>query len=157
MSQETYSLLLKQCEALIESEYDYIANAANISSLLYNNLDKVNWVGFYFLREGELVLGPFCGQPACTRIPVGSGVCGTAFAQKQTQLVEDVHAFAGHIACDAASESEVVVPFETEQVSGVFDIDSPVLARFGAMEGRFFEQIVELYCARLNYRVSSDS
>jgi len=152
MSQEKYTLLLKQCEALIESELDPIANAANIASLLYNNLDKVNWVGFYFLQGGELVLGPFCGQPACTRIPVGSGVCGTAFAQQQTQLVEDVHAFAGHIACDAASESEVVVPFETAQVSGVFDVDSPERARFGTTEGRFFEQVVELYCLRLSDR-----
>lgn len=150
MSQEDYSLLLKQVEALIESEPDLIANAANISALIYHNLENVNWAGFYFLKDGELVLGPFGGQPACTRIPLGKGVCGTAFSERQTKLVDDVHAFPGHIACDAASESEVVVPFETNTVSGVLDIDSPVLARFGEAEKIFFEQVAALFCTSVN-------
>ncbi len=146
---EHYSLLLKQVEALISSEVDPIANAANIASLLFNNLDNVNWAGFYFDRDSELVLGPFCGQPACTRIPLGKGVCGTAYSTMQTQVVSDVHAFPGHIACDAASESEVVVPFKTSSLSGVLDIDSPSLSRFGQDERIFFESVVELYCQRL--------
>ncbi len=140
-----YELLLQQAEALISSETDPIANAANLASLLYNHMDDVNWVGFYFLKEGELVLGPFSGQPACTRIPIGKGVCGTAFAEQTTQVVNDVHAFPGHIACDAASESEVVVPFISEALSGVFDIDSPKLARFGEEEKELFERVCTVY------------
>jgi len=141
---------VKQVEALIESEPDLIANSANISSLLFNNLDDVNWVGFYFEKGGELVLGPFSGQPACTRIPIGKGVCGTAFDTKETQLVADVHAFPGHIACDAASESEIVVPFYSDSVSGVFDIDSPILNRFGEEERWLFESVTSLLVAKLN-------
>jgi len=147
MSNEKYSLLLQQADALISGETDVIANAANISSLLYHNVDEVNWVGFYFFKNDELVLGPFNGQPACTRIPVGKGVCGTAYAQKQAMVVDDVHAFAGHIACDAASESEVVVPFYTQGVSGVLDIDSPLKKRFGDAEKLLFEHVVELFVA----------
>ena len=147
---DDYLLLLKQAEALISSETDPIANAANLSSLIYHQVENVNWVGFYFLKEGELVLGPFSGQPACTRIPVGRGVCGTAFAEKATQVVSDVHAFAGHIACDAASESEVVVPFEAKQMSGVFDVDSPVLNRFSNDEKMLFEGVCKLFVDRLN-------
>ena len=144
MTQESYSLLLKQAEALISSESDFIANAANISSLLFNSVEQVNWVGFYFYKEGELVLGPFNGQPACTRIPVGKGVCGTAFSQQATLRVDDVHSFAGHIACDAASESEIVIPFNTNEYRGVFDIDSPILSRFGDEEQALFEGVVKL-------------
>lgn len=144
-----YQLLVKQVEALIESEPDLIANSANISSLLFNNLDDVNWVGFYFEKGGELVLGPFSGEPACTRIPIGKGVCGTAFDTKETQLVADVHAFPGHIACDAASESEIVVPFYSDSVSGVFDIDSPILNRFGEEERWLFESVTSLLVAKL--------
>lgn len=149
-----YTLLLKQAEALISNETDPIANAANLASLLYHNVDDVNWVGFYFLRQGELVLGPFSGQPACTRIPVGKGVCGSAFAEQRTLLIDDVHAFEGHIACDAASESEIVVPFETAHISGVFDIDSPKQARFGPDERELFEGVCQLYIARLNHAVA---
>jgi len=138
-----YRLLLKQVHALLKDETDLIANTANISSLLFHNLEDVNWVGFYFLKHRELVLGPFSGQPACTRIPIGKGVCGTAFVEKTTKVVADVHQFPGHIACDAASESEIVVPFRTAEVQGVFDIDSPVIARFGADEQTFFEAVVE--------------
>ncbi|MCH2189371.1 MAG: GAF domain-containing protein [Gammaproteobacteria bacterium] len=145
----SYQLLLKQAQALISGESDPIANAANLASLVYNNLDNVNWVGFYFLRGDELVLGPFSGQPACTRIPIGKGVCGTAFAEQKTQLVADVHQFPGHIACDAASESEVVVPFKSKSVSGVFDIDSPVLNRFTCEEVELLEAVCELYLKTL--------
>lgn len=141
----SYQLLLKQAEALISGEVDSIANAANLASLVYNNLDNVNWVGFYYLRDGELVLGPFSGQPACTRIPIGKGVCGTAFAEQKTQVIGNVHDFPGHIACDAASESEVVVPFSSAKLSGVFDIDSPILNRFSTDEVELLESICTLY------------
>lgn len=146
MTNKHYSLLLKQAEALMSGEPDFIANAANISSLLYHNLEQVNWVGFYILRGNELVLGPFSGQPACTRIPIGKGVCGTAFFENKTLIVSDVHAFPGHIACDAASESEIVIPFDSSKgFSGVFDIDSPVLNRFGVEERQLFESIAGLF------------
>ena len=145
----SYQLLLKQAEALIGGESDPIANAANLASLVYNNLENVNWVGFYFLRNEELVLGPFSGQPACTRIPIGKGVCGTAFAEQKTQVVSDVHQFPGHIACDAASESEVVVPFKTSGLSGVFDIDSPILNRFSTEEVELLESICQIYSKTL--------
>ncbi|MFT4634345.1 MAG: L-methionine (R)-S-oxide reductase [Arenicella sp.] len=141
MSPESYSLLLKQAQSLLSSETDFIANAANLSSFLYHSLEDVNWVGFYLFKHGELVLGPFCGQPACTRIPVSQGVCGSAFSDQATLVVHDVHLFAGHIACDAASESEIVVPFNTPSYRGVFDIDSPSLNRFGDAEKTLFEGV----------------
>jgi len=145
MSTINYDLLLKQVEALISDERNTVANAANIASLLFNSLENVNWVGFYYQSGNELVLGPFNGQPACTRIPVGQGVCGTAFADKSPQLVHDVHKFEGHIACDAASESEVVVPFYSENLSGVLDVDSPLKNRFTELEQQLFESVVECY------------
>jgi len=141
MTQESYSLILKQAQSLISSETDFIANAANLSSFLYHSLENVNWVGFYLHKQDELVLGPFCGQPACTRIAVGKGVCGTAFAEQKTLVVDDVHSFAGHIACDAASESEIVVPFNTITYRGVFDIDSPIIKRFSDAEKYLFEGV----------------
>ena len=144
MTNKHYTLLLRQAEALMSGEADFIANAANLSSLLYHNLEHVNWVGFYIFRGNELVLGPFNGQPACTRIPLGKGVCGTAFSKQKTLVIDDVHAFAGHIACDAASESEIVVPFNAKEFSGVFDVDSPIKNRFQAQEKIFFESIVDL-------------
>ncbi len=144
-----YELLLKQAEALLEAESDPIANAANLAALIFNGVEDLNWVGFYFFRGEDLVLGPFCGQVACTRIPVGKGVCGTAYASKETQLVADVHLFDGHIACDAASESEVVVPFYAQNLSGVLDIDSPIKNRFDNVEKAFFEQLTQLYSAGL--------
>lgn len=145
MINKQYSLLLKQADALMSGEPDFIANAANISSLLYHNLEQVNWVGFYLFRDEELVLGPFNGQVACTRIPLGKGVCGTAFSEQTTLMVSDVHEFPGHIACDAASESEIVVPFKSKEFSGVFDIDSPILNRFGDEEKELFESIVGFF------------
>ena len=144
MQNSDYQMLLKQAQALISGETDLIANLANIASLVYHNVERLNWVGFYLLRDNELVLGPFCGLPACTRIAVGKGVCGTAYSEQKTHVVDDVHGFAGHIACDAASESEVVVPMTTKEFLGVFDIDSPEPARFGAEEKALFESIVKL-------------
>ncbi|NND81568.1 MAG: GAF domain-containing protein [Gammaproteobacteria bacterium] len=140
-----YGLLIKQAESLLSGESDPIANAANLASMLYYAVADVNWVGFYFLRDGELVLGPFSGQPACTRIALGRGVCGTAFAERSTQRVADVHEFEGHIACDAASRSEVVVPFYTDLLSGVLDIDSPSVNRFGEAEQVLFERAAQVY------------
>ena len=126
-----YNLLCEQLRALSEDTPHRIAKLANASALIYQGLDRLNWAGFYFLEGGKLVLGPFQGRPACIEIPMGRGVCGTAAKLDQTQLVEDVHAFPGHIACDSASRSEIVVPLhENGIVTGVLDIDSPVENRF---------------------------
>ncbi len=126
-----YELLLAQLAALTEDEDDLIANLANASALLMDTLPHLNWAGFYLRRGEELVLGPFQGKPACIRIPMGKGVCGTAAARDEIQLVPNVHAFPGHIACDSASNSEIVLPLHFEgQVVGVLDIDSPSLNRF---------------------------
>ena len=126
-----YALLKQQCAALVADEPDLIANLSNISALLNMHLADINWVGFYLLQHDELVLGPFQGLPACVRIPVGKGVCGAAVATGEIQRVADVHAFPGHIACDAASNSEIVLPiYKEDAVIGVLDIDSPVYGRF---------------------------
>jgi GAF domain-containing protein len=126
-----YNLLCEQLRALSEDNPHRIAKLANASALIYQGLDRLNWAGFYFLEGGKLVLGPFQGRPACIEIPMGRGVCGTAAKLDQTQLVEDVHAFPGHIACDSASRSEIVVPLhENGIVTGVLDIDSPEENRF---------------------------
>ncbi|ELL9330100.1 GAF domain-containing protein [Vibrio fluvialis] len=131
MKIEHYHRLTKQAVALLESEPDMIANLSNLSALLNMELEDLNWVGFYLMRDGELVLGPFQGKPACVRIPVGRGVCGTAVATNSVQRVYDVHDFEGHIACDAASNSEIVIPFSINgEVAGVLDIDSPSVGRF---------------------------
>ncbi|MCE7654359.1 GAF domain-containing protein [Vibrio fluvialis] len=131
MKIEHYHRLTKQAVALLESEQDMIANLSNLSALLNMELEDLNWVGFYLMRDGELVLGPFQGKPACVRIPVGRGVCGTAVATNSVQRVYDVHEFEGHIACDAASNSEIVIPFSiNDEVAGVLDIDSPSVGRF---------------------------
>lgn len=128
---EQYETLSKQLDALLTGENDMIANLSNASALLNQFLTEINWVGFYLMKEGELVLGPFQGLPACVRIPVGRGVCGAAVEQKKTIVVEDVHAFPGHIACDAASNSEIVIPLiKNDEVIGVLDIDSPIKNRF---------------------------
>ncbi|MDV5168855.1 GAF domain-containing protein [Photobacterium rosenbergii] len=126
-----YQTLTKQAIALVEGETDLIANMSNISALLAMELEEINWVGFYILKGDQLILGPFQGKPACVRIPVGRGVCGTAIAENCVQRVEDVHQFEGHIACDAASNSEIVIPFMVKgELYGVLDIDSPILSRF---------------------------
>ncbi|MCQ8876854.1 GAF domain-containing protein [Pseudoalteromonas shioyasakiensis] len=149
--QEFYQSLVKQTESLIAGETNIIANMANISALLFTSLDDVNWAGFYLMDSpSELVLGPFQGNPACIRIPVGKGVCGTAAATAKTQLVEDVHAFSGHIACDAASNSEIVIPIHKNgEVYAVLDIDSPSIARFDAEDKQGLEALVACFEAAL--------
>ena len=138
-----YALLNSQVDALLRGEPDTLANAANFVALLYNALDDVNWLGIYVLRGEELVLGPFQGQPACVHIAVGSGVCGTAAATLETQRIADVHAFPGHIVCDAASRSELVVPLIVDEtLVGVLDIDSPSLGRFSAD----YQAGIEVHC-----------
>ena len=128
-----YASLTAQLDGLLSGERDWLANTANASALLFMELPDINWAGFYFLHGDELRLGPFQGKPACTRIAVGKGVCGTAVSTGQSQLVEDVHQFPGHIACDAVSASEIVVPlYNGDQCIGVLDIDSPSVARFTA-------------------------
>ena len=135
MNLDNYDRLAKQAVALTESETDFIANLSNISALLNMELDDLNWVGFYLMKEGELVLGPFQGKPACVRIPIGRGVCGTAIALNTVQRISDVHEFEGHIACDAASNSEIVIPFSVNgEVVGVLDIDSPSINRFSEID-----------------------
>ncbi|MGF1909619.1 GAF domain-containing protein [Vibrio kasasachensis] len=132
MNAAFYQRLTKQAQAIMESEPSLIANLANISALLNMELEDINWVGFYLMEDEQLVLGPFQGKPACVRIRVGHGVCGTAVATNQVQRVYDVHQFEGHIACDAASNSEIVIPFSINgKVAGVLDIDSPNIGRFG--------------------------
>lgn len=129
--EENYDLVIKQLHALLEGESNQIANLSNASALLNQFLDRINWVGFYLIEDGELVLGPFQGLPACVRIAVGRGVCGSAAKDRETYLVDDVHAFPGHIACDAASQSEIVVPIIKDgELIGVLDIDSPEKSRF---------------------------
>lgn len=135
MNTDDYRRLTKQALALLESETDIVANLANLSALLNMELDNINWVGFYLLRNDELVLGPFQGKPACVRIPIGKGVCGTAAASNTVQRVDDVDTFPGHIACDAESNAELVIPFSVNnQVVGVLDVDSPTIARFSKID-----------------------
>lgn len=142
---KNYEMVLEQLRALIEGETDVIANLANASALLYQFLDEVNWVGFYLWKENELMLGPFQGLPACIRIPNGKGVCGTAVIEKETILVENVHAFPGHIACDAKSQSEIVIPIIIDDhVFGVLDIDSPILNRFDTTDQTYLEKFVDI-------------
>jgi L-methionine (R)-S-oxide reductase len=144
--EKNYELVLKQLKALIEDEKNSIANLSNASALLNQFLDEVNWVGFYLTEdENELVLGPFQGLPACVRIPFGRGVCGTAAANSETQRIADVHLFPGHIACDAASQSEIVVPMiKDNKVIGVLDIDSPIKDRFNEIDQKYLEKFVEV-------------
>jgi GAF domain-containing protein len=143
-----YAGLAQQLTGLLAGERDLIANAANTAALLFAALPEVNWVGFYFLKDGELVVGPFQGQPACVRIALGHGVCGTAAAERRTLVVPDVHAFPGHIACDAASRSEIVVPLlERGHLLGVLDLDSPRAARFDAADAAGLEQLAAVFIA----------
>jgi L-methionine (R)-S-oxide reductase len=147
---EQYAQLLQQARALLHGESDRIANAANLSALLYHALPRLNWVGFYFFDGTELVVGPFQGLPACVRIPLDKGVCGAAASTRRTQLVEDVHAFPGHIACDAASRSELVVPLVSgDALMGVLDLDSPEPARFDVEDQTGLEAIALAYLESL--------
>jgi GAF domain-containing protein len=143
---ELYSELQGEARALLEGERDAIANAANLASLIFHALPDLNWVGFYRMSGGELVLGPFHGRPACVRIALGAGVCGAAARDRRTIVVPNVDEFPGHIACDAASRSEIVIPIvHGGRVAGVLDLDSPKLARFDEGDARALEAIVEAY------------
>ncbi|TGY35834.1 MULTISPECIES: GAF domain-containing protein [Stenotrophomonas] len=147
---EQYGQLLAQARALVHGERDRIANAANLSALVYHALPHLNWVGFYFYDGTELVVGPFQGLPACVRIPLDKGVCGAAASQRRTQRIEDVDAFPGHIACDSASRSELVVPLlKGDTLIGVFDLDSPSLARFDAEDQAGLEAIAAVFVEAL--------
>lgn len=145
-----YQLLDKQLAALIGDETDALANTANFVALLWNALDDINWLGVYVLRGDELVLGPFQGQPACVHIPLGKGVCGTAAAQRESLRVADVHEFPGHIVCDAASRSELVVPLIANgELLGVLDIDSPSVDRFDATDQQGMEKLSQTFAAHI--------
>ena len=143
---EMYSVLASQLRSLLEGERDFIANAANLSSLLYHSLPDLNWAGFYIHKAHELVLGPFQGKPACVRIAMGKGVCGTAAQQRQTILVDNVHEFPGHIACDSESNSEIVLPLvKNGELLGVLDLDSPVLGRFDEQDARGLNELANIF------------
>ena len=147
---EGYQELARMLQALLEGETDLVANAANTAALLFHGLPELNWAGFYLMNGGELVLGPFQGKPACVRITVGRGVCGTAAATRRTVRVQDVHAFPGHIACDAASNSEIVVPLEREgRLLGVLDLDSPITGRFDAQDQEGLERLAQIFLRSL--------
>ena len=145
---QLYAGLVLQLRSLLMGEYDFIANCANFSALVYHALPDVNWAGFYLLHEDELVLGPFQGRPACVRIPLGKGVTGFAAKQCETVIVPNVHEFPGHIACDTASNSEMVIPlFDGQRVLGVFDVDSPTLKRFDDQDAEGLNELVTVLVA----------
>ena len=147
---DLHAQLLEQARALLAGERDRTANAANLASLIYHTLPDLNWAGFYWLKQGELVLGPFQGKPACVRIALGKGVCGTAATTRETQVVRDVQAFPGHIACDADSRSEIVVPlYDGENLIGVWDVDSPKLARFDEDDRAGMERLASIFVESL--------
>ncbi|MFC3712611.1 GAF domain-containing protein [Sphingoaurantiacus capsulatus] len=149
---ELYEELARQLDGLLHGERDLVANLANASALIFQSLPDLNWAGFYLMRDGELVLGPFQGRTACVRIAVGKGVCGTAVSEARTQLVEDVHAFPGHIACDSASASELVVPLIVGgEVMGVLDLDSPTPARFDLVDQAGCERFVAVLMKHLDF------
>src|SRR6187549_206362 len=145
-----YDELARDLGALLSGERDLVANAANTAALIWDALPGLNWAGFYLYKSGELVLGPFQGKPACVRIAIGKGVCGTAAARRTTVVVEDVHAFPGHIACDSASNSEIVVPLlRGDELLGVLDLDSPLHSRFGPAEARGLEALARIFVESL--------
>jgi len=142
--------LVEQAQALLAGQTDRVANAANLSALLFLSLDDINWAGFYFCREGRLIVGPFQGKPACVEIPLGSGVCGTAASTRKVQRIADVNTFEGHIACDVDSRSEIVVPLvHRDELIGVLDLDSPLPDRFGLEDERLLLEIAEVYIKSL--------
>jgi len=139
---DNYKLMAYMVRRVLEDDPDVVASLANISAVINGYMDKINWVGFYLMKGGGLVLGPFQGLPACIRIQVGKGVCGTAVAEGKTQVVADVSKFPGHIACDSASKSEIVIPiYKNGEVFGVLDVDSPVLNRFGELEVKYLSEV----------------
>lgn len=142
---EMYKLLFSQMKALLEGERDVTANLANASALLKGALNHINWVGFYLIKNDELILGPFQGKVACVHIAIGKGVCGKAAQEDKTQLVEDVHQFPGHIACDSASNSEVVIPLRSNgRIVGVLDVDSPLVGRFDSVDATELEKLARI-------------
>jgi L-methionine (R)-S-oxide reductase len=146
MDAKCYESLNRQAQSLLASEDDLVAAMANFSALINDSLDNLNWVGFYQLKEGQLILGPFQGKVACSRIPIGKGVCGTSAFEKQTLRVADVHQFDGHIACDSASNSEIVIPvFNKNELVAVLDIDSPILNRFSKTDQIGLENLVKSF------------
>lgn len=148
MTDADYTLLKSQLRVMLSGEQDPLANSSNFVALLFNAMDDINWLGIYVLRDGELVLGPFQGKPACVRIAIGAGVCGTAAATLQTQRVSDVHKFDGHIACDADSRSELVVPLLLNgTLVGVLDIDSPSIDRFSEQDRKGIEDLCAEFCS----------
>jgi L-methionine (R)-S-oxide reductase len=154
---EFYAGLATQLRSLLDGERNLIANAANFAALVYNSLPNVNWTGFYFQHGDELILGPFQGQPACVRIPVGKGVCGLSAVQLDTIIVPNVHEFPGHIACDAASNSEIVVPvFDGERLLGVLDLDSPLLERFDEQDAEGLNELVTIFVEACEGRKDDD-
>ncbi|HZW99957.1 MAG TPA: GAF domain-containing protein [Trueperaceae bacterium] len=153
---ERYLELRRYVDALTKDEPDWLANLSNVAAAIYDHVHGVNWAGFYLLKNGELVLGPFQGRPACVRIAVGRGVCGAAVSERRTQVVPDVHAFPGHIACDARSRSEIVVPIIVGgQVVGVLDIDSPNLRNFDIEDRRALETIVADIVPRVDWAAAT--
>lgn len=145
-----YCELKRDILALIEGEYNHIAIMANVSALLFERLEQINWVGFYLLEMNELVLGPFQGKIACTRIPLGKGVCGSAVAERKSQRVADVHVYPGHIACDTNSQSELVIPiYVNDKIYGVLDIDSPIYNRFSAEDEAGLSEVVQVLALHL--------
>jgi GAF domain-containing protein len=150
---QLYTALCNELKALIADETDWIANLANASALLFDSLREVNWSGFYLLKGTELVVGPFQGKPACVRIAVGRGVCGTAAQQRTSIVVQDVNQFSGHIACDSASNSEIVIPMiKNDQLIGVLDIDSPITNRFDDEDRQGLEAVVEVLLSQYENR-----
>lgn len=155
---ERYQKLQRDLDLLLEGETDGIANAANASALMFERLPEINWVGFYFRRDGELLLGPFQGRPACVRIAWGRGVCGTSAAQNRSLVVDNVHQFDGHIACDTSSNSECVIPLvHHDQVVGVLDLDSPHLARFDEVDREGLEEIGRIFLRHSDLSAITDT
>lgn len=147
-----YELLKKQIKSIFEGEQALISNSANFSALLFNSLENINWLGFYFYDGQDLMVGPFQGKPACTRIAPGKGVCGTAFLNNEIQVVEDVHQFPGHIACDPDSKSELVIPIvKNNKIYGVFDVDSPIINRFNVNDVENFKALVGYYIENTDF------
>jgi GAF domain-containing protein len=145
-----YKIIIEQANTLLAGQDDLVANAANLSSLLFHALQEVNWVGFYFLKNGQLIVGPFQGRPACATIPLGKGICGTAAERREVQRVADVHAFEGHIACDVASRSEIVIPLiRSGELLGVLDLDSPETDRFDQHDEDFLVHIADVFVSSL--------
>lgn len=148
--EQLYESIKKQLQALLENEHDTIANAANTAAILFSSLPDINWAGFYFFKNDELILGPFQGKPACMHIPLGKGVCGTAADKKEIMVVSNVHAFPGHIACDSESLSEIVIPIiYKEKLFGVLDIDSPYNNQFNEVDAKHLQDIVKIFLSHM--------